>query len=251
MKSVFITGGTTGMGLELAKLYLKKGWKVGVCGRDPQKFKDGFAFLTGDPHYFPVDVTDRESLQKAIADFSHSIGLDLLIASAGISFPHKTKIPDFERSYYMVKVNLLGVMYAFEAALKVMVPNKAGQLVAISSVAGFNGLPGVSAYSATKSAVTKYCESLNLDLSDLGITVTSIHPGFVDTPLTRVNPHPMPFLLSAEKAASKIAKAIEQKRMNYSFPFFFSLVVKFLSLLPRTWYKRLMKIKLFNFSKEH
>ncbi|HLW56847.1 MAG TPA: SDR family NAD(P)-dependent oxidoreductase, partial [Bacteriovoracaceae bacterium] len=197
------------------------------------------------------DVTDREALQKAILEFSHSIGLDLLIASAGISFPHKTKIPDFERSYYMVQVNLLGVMYAFEAALKVMLPKKSGHLVAISSVAGFNGLPGVSAYSATKSAVTKYCESLNLDLADYGITVTSIHPGFVDTPLTRVNPHPMPFLQTAPQAARKIAWAIRKKKMHYSFPFLFSLVVKFLSLLPRTWYKRLMTIKLFNFSKEH
>lgn len=251
MKSVFITGGTTGMGLELAKIYLKAGWKVGVCGRDPLKFKEGFAYLDGELHYFQVDVTNREALQKAIADFSSSIGLDLLIASAGISFPHKTKIPDFERSYYMVQVNLLGVMYAFEAALKVMLPKKSGHLVAISSVAGFNGLPGVSAYSATKSAVTKYCESLSLDLSDYGIDVTSIHPGFVDTPLTRVNPHPMPFKQTASEAAKKIARAIEKKKMHYSFPFAFSLVVKFLSLLPRTWYKRLMKIKLFNFSKEH
>lgn len=251
MKSVFITGGTTGMGLELAKIYLKLGWKVGVCGRDPLKFKEGFPYGGDDLYYYQVDVTDKEALQKAISDFSHSIGLDLLIASAGISFPHKTKIPDFERSYYMVHVNLLGVMYAFEAAMKEMLPKKRGHLVAISSVAGFNGLPGVSAYSATKSAVTKYCESLSLDLSDYGITVTSIHPGFVDTPLTRVNPHPMPFKLSAAEAAKKIARAIEKKKMHYSFPFLFSFVVKFLSLLPRTWYKRLMKIKFFNFSKEH
>lgn len=252
MKSVFITGGTTGMGLELAKIYVKRGWKVGVCGRDPLKFKENFAYISQDNlHYYQVDVSDREALQKAIAEFSSSIGLDLLIASAGISFPHKTKIPDFERSYHMVHVNLLGVMYAFEAALKVMIPKQSGQLVAISSIAGFNGLPGVSAYSATKSAVTKYCESLNLDLSDLGITVTSIHPGFVDTPLTRVNPHPMPFLISAQKAAEKISHAIDKKKMHYSFPFIFSFVVKLLSLLPRTLYKRLMKIKLFNFSKEH
>lgn len=251
MNSVFITGGTTGMGLELAKIYLAAGWKVGVCGRDPLKFKAGFPYENSDLHYYSVDVTDRVALQQAIANFSYSIGLDLLIACAGISFPHKTRIPDFERSYQMVHVNLLGVMYAFEAALKVMLPKNKGQLVAISSIAGFNGLPGVSAYSATKSAVTKYCESLNLDLADLGITVTSIHPGFVDTPLTRVNPHPMPFKLSAAEAAKKIARAIEKKRMHYSFPFIFSLVVKFLSLLPRTWYKRLMRVKMFNFSKEH
>ena len=150
----------------------------------------------------------------------------------------------------MVQVNLLGVMYAFEAAMDVMVPRGKGHLVATSSVAGLNGLPGVSAYSATKAAVLKYCESLHLDLRQFNINVTAICPGFVDTPLTRANHHPMPFLVEAPKAATLIARAIEKKKMVYSFPFFFFLIVKFLSLLPRTWYRGLMSIKMFNYSKD-
>lgn len=250
MKSVFITGGTTGMGMELAKLYLARNWKVGVCGRDRLKFEESFATQRDNVSFYCVDVANREELQNAIGDFSKSIGLDLLIANAGIGYKFKTRVPDFDYSYKMVHVNFLGVMYAFEAALNIMIPRGKGQLVAISSIAGYNGLPGVSAYSATKAAVLKYCESLHLDMKQFNIDVTAICPGFVDTPLTQGNHHPMPFIMKSDKAARLIAKAIDQKKMVYAFPFFFSALVRLLSILPRTCYRRLMSIKTLNYSKE-
>lgn len=250
MKSVFITGGTTGIGMELAKLYSAKGWKVGVCGRDKKKFDEHFETGRENVSFYPVDVADRAALQAAIADFSKSIGLDLLIANAGIGYKYKTRVPDFEYSYKMVHVNLLGVMYAFEAALNIMIPRTAGQLVAVSSIAGYNGLPGVSAYSATKAAVQKYCESLHLDMRQFDIHVTSICPGFVDTPLTQSNHHPMPFIMKAPRAALLIARAIEKRKMTYHFPFFFATIVRILGALPRTWYRALMSIKTLNYSKE-
>lgn len=250
MKSVFITGGTTGLGMELAKLYLSRGWKVGVCGRDRQKFDEHFEAHRDNVSFYQVDVANREELKASITDFSKSIGLDILVANAGIGFKNKTKIPDFDYSYRMVHVNLLGVMYAFEAALDVMIPRGKGQIVAISSIAGYNGLPGASAYSATKAGVLKYCESLHLDLKQFNINVTAICPGFVDTPLTQSNHHPMPFLMKAPKAAQLIFKAIEKKKMVYAFPFFFSSLVRVLSILPRTWYRLIMSFKIANYSKE-
>lgn len=250
MRAVFITGGTTGIGLELAKLYAKKGWKVGICGRDAQKYEENFKLDKEFITFYCVDVSDRNQVRSAIADFSKTIGLDLLIANAGIGYKFKTKVPDFDWSYKMVHTNLLGVMYSFEAAMDVMMPRGKGQLVAISSVAGYNGLPGASAYSATKAAVQKYCESLHLDLKQFGINVTTICPGFVDTPLTQANHHPMPFLTPAPKAAEKIFQAIEKKKMIYAFPFFFSVIVRILGILPRTWYRSLMRIKAINYSKD-
>lgn len=250
MKSVFITGGTTGLGMELAKHYSSKGWKVGVCGRDRQKYDEAFITDRENVNFYQVDVANRDEIKKAIHDFSSSIGLDLLIANAGIGYKNKTKIPDFEYSYRMVHVNFLGVMYSFEAALDVMIPRGKGQLVAISSIAGYNGLPGASAYSATKSAVLKYCESLHLDLKQFNINVTAICPGFVDTPLTQVNHHPMPFLMKAPKAAELIAGAIKKKKMVYAFPFIFSSIVRILGILPRTWYRFIMSFKVANYSKE-
>jgi short-subunit dehydrogenase len=250
MKTVFITGGTSGIGMELAKLYLSRGWKVGVCGRDKLKFEQGFEFSKDNLSYYQVDVSNREELKNAISDFSKTIGLDLLIANAGIGYKFKTKVPDFEWSYKMVHVNLLGVMYAFEAALDIMIPRSQGQLVAISSLAGYNGLPGVSAYSATKSAVQRLCESLHLDLGQFNIHVTAICPGFIETPLTQTNRHSMPFLMKSPRAARLIVKAIDKKKMIYAFPFFFSILVRLLGMLPRTWYKKLMKLKIANYSEE-
>jgi short-subunit dehydrogenase len=250
MKAVFITGGTTGIGMELARIYVNLGWKVGVCGRERAKYEQSFALLKDSVAFYQVDVSNREELKAAIADFSKSIGLDLLIASAGIGYKFKTKVPDFDYSYKMVGINFLGVMHAFEAALDVMIPRGKGHLVAISSIAGYNGLPGVSAYSATKAAVIKYCESLHIDLRQFNINVTTICPGFVDTPLTQSNQHSMPFLVSAPKAAQLIAGAIEKKKMFYAFPFFFASIVKLLSILPRTWYRLLMRNKKLNYSKE-
>ena len=250
MRAVFITGGTTGIGLELAKLYLSQGWKVGVCGRERSKFEENFISHRDNVTFYPVDVSDRAVLKAAILDFSKSIGLDLLIANAGIGYKFKTKIPDFEYSYKMVHVNLLGVMYAFEAALDVMIPRGKGQLVVISSIAGYNGLPGVSAYSATKAAVQKYAESLHLDLRQFNINVTTICPGFVETPLTSNNHHSMPFIMKAPRAAELIARAIHKKKMIYAFPFFFSTLVRVLSMLPRTWYRFIISKKALNYSKE-
>lgn len=251
MNSVFITGGTSGIGLELAKLYLKKGWKVGVCGRDAAKFHEHFSDAKRDNiQFFALDVADREAVKKAIHSFAQPTGLQLLIASAGMSYPLKTKVPDFERTYRMVHVNLLGVMYAFEAALEIMIPQGSGHLVGVSSVAGFNGFPGVSGYSATKSGVIKFCESLNLDLKNLGIDVSCVCPGFVDTPLTKQNHHPMPFLMKADRAAEIIWRGLEKKKALITFPFLFAFMIRILSILPRGLYRRIMSNGSINYSRE-
>lgn len=249
--TVFITGGTSGIGLELAKIYLKQGWRVGVCGREEEKFRQHFDVNRDNIKYYSVDVADRDALRKAILEFSRPTGLGVLIASAGMSYPHKTKVPDFDRTYRMVHVNLLGVMYAFEAALETMIPQGEGQLVAISSLAGFGGFPGISGYSATKAAVTTFCESLNVDLRGLGIQVSCVCPGFVDTPLTQVNNHPMPFLVDAQTAASTIHRGITKKKALIVFPTIFGFIVRLLGSMPRWMYRLLVTRKILNYSKEN
>lgn len=251
MNSVFITGGTSGIGLELAKTYLKKGWKVGVCGRDADKFKGHFDSARDNIQFFSLDVADREAVKRAVHQFAQPTGLALMIASAGISYPYKSKVPDFDRTYRMVHVNLLGVMYAFEAAMEIMIPQGQGQMVAISSLAGFNGFPGISGYSATKGGVMKFCESLGLDLRHLGLTVTCVCPGFVDTPLTRLNHHPMPFLMKVDRAAEIIVRGIEKKKSLIVFPFIFGFAVRLLSIMPRFLYRRIMRTGSINFSKDN
>jgi short-subunit dehydrogenase len=127
---------------------------------------------------------------------------------------------------------------------------KKGHLVATASVAGFMGLPGAGAYSASKAAVLKLCESYSLDLKKFGIHVTAIAPGFIDTPLTQKNNHKMPFLMSSEKAAHLIKRAIEKKKVLYVFPFRMKIVVTILDKMPRSLYRLIMSLKFFNYSEE-
>ncbi len=248
----FITGGTTGIGLELVKLYLGQGHRVGICGRDLSKLPHGFYEQHKQSLWlYQLDVNQREELMKAVNDFAvKAEGFDVMIANAGRSVGSKSKIPDFKAANEILETNVFGVLYAFEAAMQHFVANKKGQLVAIASVAGFVGLPGAAAYSASKAAVVRLCEAWSIDLKGLNISVSCICPGFIDTPMTRQNTHPMPFLMSGEKGAHLIAKAIDARRALYLFPLRMKLLITFLSLLPRGLYRWMMGIQIFNYSKQ-
>lgn len=248
IKSVFITGASSGLGWELAKLYKEKGWRVGVCARRLEalnKLKEDHAI-----EVYQADVTDLKQITSAIENFSAQ-GLDLVIANAGKSYENKSRLPDFNVGRELINVNLIGVMNTFEPAIKKMLEQKSGHLAAVASIAGLNGLPGVSAYSASKSGVIQMCESLGLDLAKENIHTSVICPGFIDTPLTRKNPHPMPMMISAQNAAEQIYKGIERKKRRIYFPFRFTAAVRILALLPRSIYAKIMSMEKFNYSREH
>ena len=247
--NIFITGGTTGIGLALAKLYLEQGHRVGICARHLDKFPSEIKNKYKQLKCYEVDVVNREELHAAILDFANG-ELDMVIANAGRSVGAKSKTPQFSVANDIIDINVKGVLNTFECALSLMLPKKKGHLVATASVAGFMGLPGAGAYSASKAAVLKLCESYSLDLKRSGITVSAIAPGFIDTPLTQKNNHKMPFLMSSEKAAKLIKRALEKKKVLYVFPFRMKLVVGILEKMPRSWYRFLMGLKMFNYSSE-
>lgn len=245
---IFITGGTTGIGLALAENYLINGHDVGVCGRSPEKLDPKLKEKYSKLSVYKADVTDREEIGKAIDDFSKG-HLDLVIANAGRSVGSKSKKPNFDASRSVIEINVLGVLNTFEAALRNMLPNKKGHIAAVASVAGMVGLPGASSYSASKAAVIKLCESYSLDLREWGIDVTCICPGFIDTPLTQKNDHGMPWLMEASVAATKIIKALEKKKSLFIFPWQMKCVIYCLDRMPRSLYRRVMSLKVANYSK--
>lgn len=235
-KSIFITGGTSGIGAQMAKDYLKKGYRVGVCGRNKETF---FKNLKNEKiSFYQVDVTNLESIKSAIEDFS-KYGLDIVIASAGRGYKNKTAIPNFNDCRDIININLIGVINTFEAAINFYTSKKQhGQLVTFSSLAAFNGMPGAPAYSASKAALIKYCESLSIGLNN--IDVTCICPGFIDTPMTKVNKHAMPFLTDVEAASSKFINAIENKKNIYIYPKLFGYYALLIGMLPRFMFRKLI-----------
>ena len=248
MKSIFITGATTGIGLKLAELYLLDGHRVGITGRNLSKVEASFKEKFPKLELFEVDVTHVEEMDKVINGFAAK-GLDIIVANAGISYGSKSKRPNIQVTRDIINTNLMGVINTFGPALDIFEKSGRGHLVAIASVAGMVGLPGASAYSASKSAVMKLCESYALDLPDMGIDVTTICPGFIDTPLTKKNDHSMPFIMSVDKGGELIKNAIDTKKVLFIFPWQMSFAIHFLKYLPRFLYRFVMKLPVANYSK--
>jgi short-subunit dehydrogenase len=233
---IFITGGTSGIGLALAEYYLTHGHQVGLCGRDLSKLPSK---IRNSAKCYQADVLDSNTLRMAIEEFAEA-QIDLLIANAGISLGGaKFTNPDFPRSKKVLEVNILGVVNSFEAAFPIMKKQGRGHLAAISSVAGFVGLPGAGPYSASKAAVTNLLEAYAIDFKHFNIDVSCICPGFIKTPLTDKNTHPMPFLMGSDDAAKRIAKALANKKALFVFPKRMAVLITIAKYMPR-WIYRLM-----------
>ena len=190
---------------------------------------------------YRVDVTDPTSLQAAAGDFLQRFGPpDIVIANAGISVGTSGENPeDLAAFRKIMDTNVLGLAATFQPFVSAMRARASGTLVGIASVAGVRGLPGAGAYSASKSAAIAYLESLRVELHGSGVAVVTICPGYVRTPMTAVNPYRMPFIMNAEDAARRIARAIARKRRFAVIPWQMALVSFALRRLPRWLYDRL------------
>lgn len=256
-KSLFITGVSSGLGAALARHYLRQGAFVGVVARRLEPLQNLAAEFPQQVFCYALDVRDALAMQAAASDFLLRVGVpDIVIANAGVSVGTLTQYDEDLTAFQQVMdINVLGVVKTFqpfvvamrEAAQSPLVPLSHGEkprraeftLVGIASVAGFRGLPGAGAYSASKAALISYLESLRVELHGSGVRVLTICPGYVETPMTAVNPYPMPFILPADEAASRIARAIARGRSFAVVPWQMGVVGWLLRRLPRWLYDRL------------
>jgi len=183
---------------------------------------------------YPVDVTEDAALVAAADDFTARFGApELVIANAGISTGTGSEyIEDMAKLRQLLAVNVVGMAASLAAFAPAMRRAGRGTLACIASVAGFRGLAGNGAYSASKAAARVWTESLRAELYGSGVSVVCICPGYVDTPLTRVNRFHMPFLLSADEAAPRIARAIAARRRLAVIPWQMALVSLVLRPMP-------------------
>ena len=161
------------------------------------------------------------------------------LANAGVSVGTLTEeagdLAAFER---VLRTNVLGMVATFQPFVAPMRERGAGRLVGIASVAGIRGLPGAGAYSASKAAVIAYLESLRVELHGSGVKVVTIAPGYIETPMTAVNDYPMPFMLPADEAARRFARAIDAGTGYTVIPWQMGVVAKLLRLLPNPLFDR-------------
>lgn len=185
-------------------------------------------------HIYALDVCDAEALKTAANDFIACAGLpDIVIANAGVCLNTLTEewadLPEFDK---VMTTNLLGMVNTFHPFIAAMREAKRGRLVGISSIAGIRGVPGAGAYCASKAAAISYLESLRVELRGSGVKVSTIVPGYIATPMTESNPYLMPFILPAEEAARRIARAIARGSSYAVVPWQMALATRALRLVP-------------------
>lgn len=238
---VFITGASSGIGEALAKHYAGHGAILGLVSRRRDALERIAALIRVPTSLYAVDVRDGESLAAAATDFMARHGSpDIVIANAGVSHGTLTEhAVDACAFQEIIDINLVGMMKTFQPFIAPMRASGRGTLAGIASVAGIRGLPGAGAYSASKSAAISYLESLRVELYGSGVAVVTVCPGYIATPMTAGNPYPMPFILSAEAAAGKIARAVASRSSYAVIPWQMALVAKLLRLLPNALYDRL------------
>lgn len=238
---IFLTGASSGLGEALARHYATPETVLGLVARRAELLDTLARSLPGACAVYALDVADTEALARAAADFLARFGVpDLVIANAGISVGTSAEdIDDAEKLLRVLRVNVLGLAATLAAFAPSMRSAGHGTLVGISSVAGFRGFPGAGAYSASKAAASTLLESLRVELSGSGVSVVTICPGYIDTPMTRVNRYPMPFRLAADEAARRIARAIAARRRVAVIPWQMALVSILIRALPGWLFARL------------
>jgi NAD(P)-dependent dehydrogenase (short-subunit alcohol dehydrogenase family) len=186
-------------------------------------------------------VRDSAALAQAAGRFLARFGTpDVVIANAGVSRGTLTEFAEDVPAFRSVlETNVLGLVQTFQPFIAPMRAARRGTLAGIASIAGFRGLPGAGAYSASKAAAIGYLESLRVELRESGIAVVTICPGYIATPMTEHNPYRMPFLMQPDVAARRIARAIARRKRFYVLPWQMALVGRVFRALPRPLYDRM------------
>jgi len=237
-KHIWIIGASSGIGAALSKELASQGAKLALSARRQEKLEDLLKTLDGDGHVVaPLDVSEPKDIVSAQEDILKTFSqIDSVIFLAAIYSPHSGEKKPLSFIHKMLDVNIGGAFNMIDVIEPQFEQQGHGQLVICASVAGYRGLPNGQPYCATKAALINLGESLRIELETKNIDVKIISPGFVKTPLTDKNDFPMPMIIEAEDAAKAIAKGLKGRAFEIHFPKKFTLIMKFLRLLPNGIY---------------
>ncbi len=237
--TAWVTGGSTGIGRELAIKLASQGVKVAVSARSADKL----GALTREYSNLiavSVDVTDRAAVAAAHARISAELGgIDLAVLNAGVWYPMSSSDYDVAKVAQSMDVNYMGIANALEPLIPGMLARGKGHLALVASVAGYRGLPQAVAYAPSKAAIISLAEVLRLELGRKGLTVSLVNPGFVDTPMTEVNTFPMPYIVDADDAAERILRGLKRGKFEIAFPWQLVAMLKMLRIMPNAIFLKL------------
>ncbi len=232
-----ITGASSGIGKGLALDIAARGARLGLLARRQNLLDEIVGAVKGRAIAVAADVRDAKAMKAAADRIRAELGpIDMMIANAGIGTSDHVAQLDPDHVANVIGINVLGAANSVAAVVPQMVERGQGQLVAISSLAAYRGLPKSAAYCASKAALSAYFESVRIDLRGTGVGVTIIHPGFIKTPLTAGRDAKMPYLMELDDAIPKIVSAIEKGKKSVAFPWQLATVVRAGMLMPTFMY---------------
>ena len=241
-KTIWITGGSTGIGKALAIKFAKEGWNVAISARRENLLKE-----TCGEHEnissFPLDVTDKNKCKEVFQNILDTFqNVDICFFSTGTWDPKKEKDIDVEQIENVFKVNFFGTLNCIKAVETHFRERGKGIITIVSSIAGYKGLPNSSGYGPSKAALSNLAESLHFDFGRYGVRVCLVSPGFIKTPMTDKNDFKMPFLKTPEFSADKIYDGlINGSNFEIHYPKELTLILKFLKIIPDRLYFYLIR----------
>ena len=236
-KTIWITGGSTGIGKALAVKFASKGWNVAVSARREEllnELSDQYENISA----FPLDVTDKQKCAEVFDQIKKKYeDIDICFFSTGTWNPKKEKEIDVEQIEEVFKINFFGTVNTIKAVEQYFRERKKGTITIVSSIAGYRGLPNSTGYGPSKSALNNLAESLYFDFKRFGVRVCLVSPGFIKTPMTDKNDFKMPFIKTTDYAANKIYDGLINKNVfEIHFPKSLTIILKILSFLPSKLY---------------
>ncbi len=240
-KTIWITGGSTGIGRALALKFAKNGWNVAVSARRENLLRE-LEKSNQNIFPYPLDVTNKDNCRDVFQNINAKFkNIDISFFSTGTWDPKKEKDIDVEQIENVMKVNFFGTLNCIKSVEEYYRKRGSGHISIVSSIAGYRGLPNSTGYGPSKSALNNLAESLYFDFKRYGVRVSLISPGFIKTPMTDKNDFKMPFLKTVDYAAEKIFKGLTKtNEFEIHFPKQLTLILKFLKILPNSWYLSLV-----------
>jgi len=234
---IWIVGGSSGIGIELVKLWLESGNMVVVSARNAVDSKTLLSLkhiYESQLQIINMDVTSTDSVSKAVQQAWHRFdGLDVWFYNAAVYEVMTIEEWDFKHFHTMTEVNYIGVVRVMTEVIPFFEKQGHGRWIWNASLSSYFGLPFGGGYSAPKAALLNLAEALHPELKTKGVNIQIINHGFVKTRLTAKNKFEMPELMTPQEAAQNIMKAIaNKKRFEIHFPFKLSTFLQLLKLLP-------------------
>ena len=242
-KSIFITGASSGIGRALSLKFASEGWKVIASARRMNLLKslENESVKKNSIKPVKIDITNNKMVFNKINGIVKNYGIpDIIFLNAGTNNPNSNFTFSLEETRQLFETNFFGTLNCLSAFLPYLKKKKKSEVIIMSSVAGYRGLPYSAAYCSSKSAISTFAESIYNQCKNLGITVRLVNPGFIKTPLTDKNEFDMPMIISVEKAANIIYnKILFSNKFEINCPSLFCFLMKILRILPYSIYFKL------------